>query len=528
MRAVIYARFSSDNQRDESIDAQVRACTDYANSKGFQLIKVYEDKALTATSDRRPAFLRMIADAEAGLFDAVIIHKLDRFSRDRYDHAYYKRKLKRAGVQLFSVLENLDSSPESIILESVLEGMSEYYSKNLAREVKKGLHETALQCKHTGGIPPLGYDLGADKKYIVNEQEAGAVQLIFKLYASGMGYNTIIDKLNELGYVTKRGGQFGKNSIHDILKNEKYIGIYTFGKTVGGKSGPRNSHSPSPDMLRIAGGVPAIIDIDTWEKVQRKMGRHKSGAFKAKHVYLLTGKIICGNCGGAMVGEPCKNRAGEPMYYYVCATRKRKKTCLKHAIPCAKVESAVLQKLEECLFSSQKIKALSQDLFNYQKEMKTEVHDSITAIQRQIEETETKLYHITLALEQGIVTATTKQRLLQLEARQEQLQEELNEARNSAEREIIPLNVIIKRLQRFKNLSSKSITIQKEAIELFVQNVICTDENSEVKLYLGNLVDIEKPELLSSTQSKNNGSDSNGGPPHNRINPNILFITLKL
>lgn len=227
------------------------------------------------------------------------------------------------------------------------------------------------------------------------------------------------------------------------------------------------------------------------------MGHHKSGAFKAKHVYLLTGKIICGNCGGAMVGEPCKNRAGEPMYYYACATRKRKKTCLKHAVPCAKVENAVLQKLEECLFSSQKIKTLSQDLFNYQKEMKTEVHDSITAIQRQIEETETKLYHITLALEQGIVTATTKQRLLQLEARQEQLQEELNEAKNSAEREIIPLDVIIKRLQRFKNLSSKSMSIQKEAIELFVQNVICTDENSEVKLYLGNLVDIEKIRIIT-------------------------------
>lgn len=152
-RAAAYTRFSSDNQRDESIDAQVRAIEIYCKQKGFELIKVYADRAKSATSDKRPEFLQMIEDSDKGIFDVLIVHKLDRFSRDKYDSAKYKRKLKKNGVQLLSVTENLDGSPESVILESLLEGMAEYYSKNLAREVMKGLKETAYHCKHTGGLP---------------------------------------------------------------------------------------------------------------------------------------------------------------------------------------------------------------------------------------------------------------------------------------------------------------------------------------------------------------------------------------
>lgn len=162
MRAAIYARYSSDNQREESIDAQIRAIKAYAEREGHSIVKIYTDEAKSATTDNRPQFQQMIADSSSGFFDCVIVHKLDRFARDRYDSAIYKRKLKINGVSVLSVLENLDGSPESIMLESVLEGMAEYYSKNLAREVMKGMSETAYQCRHTGGTPPLGYDV--DKK----------------------------------------------------------------------------------------------------------------------------------------------------------------------------------------------------------------------------------------------------------------------------------------------------------------------------------------------------------------------------
>ena len=168
-RVAQYARFSSDNQRSESIDAQIRAMNQFCKQNHWQVVSTYTDEARSATTDNRPQFQQMIADSGKGLFDIVLVHKLDRFSRDRYDSAIYKKKLKKNHVKLCSVLERMDDSPESIMMEAVLEGMSEYYSKNLAREVMKGMNETALQCKHTGGCPPLGYDLDKNHHLIVNE-----------------------------------------------------------------------------------------------------------------------------------------------------------------------------------------------------------------------------------------------------------------------------------------------------------------------------------------------------------------------
>ena len=156
VRAVIYARFSSDNQREESIDAQMRAIKEYAKRNDVIIVGEYVDKAKSATTDKRPEFLRMISDSKEEGFDVVLVHKLDRFARNRQDSIGYRMELKRHGVSLISVLEYLDDdSPESLILESMLEAMAEYYSKNLAREVNKGMRENALKGLHTGGVPAL-------------------------------------------------------------------------------------------------------------------------------------------------------------------------------------------------------------------------------------------------------------------------------------------------------------------------------------------------------------------------------------
>lgn len=248
-KAAAYARYSSDNQREESIEAQLRAIREYCERNRMQLVKIYTDEARSATTDDRPGFLQMIQDSAMGLFSAVIVHKLDRFSRDRYDSAFYKRQLKKNGVRLISVLENLDDTPESIILESVLEGMAEYYSANLARETLKGLKENAF------------------------EHEAEAVKMIFEMYASGAGYNAIIDQLNLLGHKTKRGKTFGKNSIHEILRNEKYTGVYIYNNAARKVNGKYNNRKRKPDndIIRIPGGMPRIIEIEIWKKVQDKM-----------------------------------------------------------------------------------------------------------------------------------------------------------------------------------------------------------------------------------------------------------------
>ena len=227
-KAVGYCRYSSSNQREESIEAQIRAIEQYCKTKGIELIRFYKDEAISGTSIKdRESFLEMISDSKTGEFELVIVHKYDRFARNRYDHAIFERKLNGNNVLLISVLEELNDSPESIILKSVLTGMNEYYSLNLSREVKKGKKENALKGVHNGGLPPLGYNLDENKKYIVNQEEAKIVRLIFSLAYQGLTYADIANTLNEQGYKNKSGSNFKKTSIigDQVEKNPEYLSI---------------------------------------------------------------------------------------------------------------------------------------------------------------------------------------------------------------------------------------------------------------------------------------------------------------
>ena len=284
--AVIYARFSSDMQREESIDAQLRACNEYAERNGYSVIDEYVDRAKSATTDQRPQFQKMIGDAKKQKFQYVIIHKLDRFSRDRYDHAFYKRELRMAGVTLLSVLEHIDSSPESVIMESVLEGFSEYYSRNLSREVMKGMKENALACRHTGGVPPLGYDVGPDGKYIINEKEAEVVRFIFTKYLEGNGSFRIAKLLKEKGYTSKGGCKnWPVSTIITILKNEKYKGDLLLGKSF--TSDPINKkkiiNNGEEDKYYISNHHEPIISAETFDRAQQIMNENSS-TFKKSEI----------------------------------------------------------------------------------------------------------------------------------------------------------------------------------------------------------------------------------------------------
>jgi site-specific DNA recombinase len=344
----------------ENLDAQVRAIREYCSRHNMLLVRTYEDAAMTGTNDKKDQFLKMIEDCKSGEFDAVIVHKLDRFSRDRYDSAFYKRELRKNKVQLFSVLENLDNLPESVIMESVLEGMAEYYSKNLAREVQKGMKENALKGLTIGGRPAFGYKLDpATKKFEIDETEAPGVRLIFRRILEGSYYGQIIKELNDLGYRTKMGGIFVRNSVHTILTNEKYKGVYVFNKS-SPKSydGTRNSHSfkPNEDIIRIEGGVPAIIDKQTFDSVQAIMKSRKQSKQhgNAKETYLLSGKIECGECGGSYVGARKFSGRNKKLHVtYKCSKRERSKgiCCKNSEIRREYIEAFVLDRISEIVFN---------------------------------------------------------------------------------------------------------------------------------------------------------------------------------
>lgn len=232
MNAVIYARYSSDNQREESIEGQLRECLSYAEKNNLKIVNHYIDRAFSARTDDRPAFRQMIQESEKKEFSIILVWKLDRFSRDRYDSAYYKHQLKKNGVRVLSATENISEGPEGIILESMLEGMAEYYSAELAVKVRRGQQENALKCRSNGGVLPLGYCVSKDHTFEIVPEKAAIVREIFTRYDNGEALQTIANSLNKQGLCTQKGKEFRVSSLGKILRNRKYTGEYRYDTTV--------------------------------------------------------------------------------------------------------------------------------------------------------------------------------------------------------------------------------------------------------------------------------------------------------
>ena len=244
MKAVIYARYSSDNQREESIEGQIRECTAFAEKNGITVLRHYIDRAFSAKTDNRPEFQNMIKDSGKRLFDMIIVWKLDRFARNRYDSARYKAALKKNGVKVVSATEVISDGAEGIILESVLEGYAEYYSADLSEKVVRGMTENALKSKYNGGTLPIGYQIDSDQCFRPDPLTAPFVREAFQRYDEGATMTQIRDWLNEQGMKNTRGNPLTYNSVQHLLKNRRYIGEYQY-----------------RDIL-ISDGIPAIVPKD--------------------------------------------------------------------------------------------------------------------------------------------------------------------------------------------------------------------------------------------------------------------------
>lgn len=407
IKAAVYARFSSHNQREESIDQQLRVCHKWADDNGYQIVKEYTDSALSGTTDKRPGFQQMIYESEKKNFDVLLVYSHDRFARNRYDAATYKAKLKKNGVRVIAVTMPLDDSPESTLMESVMEGFAEYYSKDLARKVTRGMDDNALNCKSNGGIP-LGYKVDEAGAIVLDPAGAKAIQLIFDRYDAGKTKKEIVDELAEKGMKSKHGKPISYNSLYKILENERYCGIYTFKET------------------RIPDGIPRIIPQDQFDRVQEKIKnrkiRKKKGPMDAMD-FLLTGKVFCGNCGQSMIGDSGTGKSGQKYYYYSCSKKKHKgaKACTKGNERKEDLENFVVNYICENVLTDENIKAIAARAFALLDE---EYQDKslLNQYQAELKECVQKIDNILKAVEAGMFNPSMTERLTKLEQQQSDLE----------------------------------------------------------------------------------------------------------
>lgn len=410
MNAVIYARYSAGpRQTDQSIEGQLRVCTEFCKNRGLTVIDTYCDRHISGKTDERPEFQRLISDAKKRRFEAVVVYKTDRFARNKYDSAIYKRELKQNGVQIFYAAEAIPEGPEGIILESLMEGLAEYYSAELAQKIKRGMRESALKCQSTGAGRPLGYYTDEQKHFQIDPEAAQTVRTIFDLYIKGEPNASICELLNSRGLRTAQGNAFNKNSINKIIKNRKYIGEYKYNDIV------------------VEGGIPAIIEPEVFYLAQAEMERRRTRKKpkSPKAEYLLSGRLFCGHCKTPMQGVSGTGKSGNKWYYYYCSkARGKTRTCDKKQVGRDRLEKEVVDDAVRYILQADVLEDLAKKVYAAQ-ERQNDTASEIAFYEKKLADNEKAIANVLRAIESGVSTKTLPARLQGLENEQTVIRGEL-------------------------------------------------------------------------------------------------------
>ena len=455
MKAVIYARYSSDSQREESIEGQLRECTAFAEKNGITVLRHYIDRAYSAKTDNRPEFQNMIKDSGKRLFDIVIVWKLDRFARNRYDSARYKATLKKNGVKVVSATEIISEGAEGIILESVLEGYAEYYSADLSEKVIRGMTDNALKCKFNGGMMPIGYVIDAEQHFQIDPLTAPFVLEAFKRYDGGETISSIMNWLNEQGLTNTRGQKMTFNSVGHILHNRRYIGEFRYRDVI------------------VPDGIPAIVPQDLFDRVQEKLAKNKKAParHKAEDDYLLTTKLFCGYCGAYLCGESGTSRTGKVHHYYKCVSVKKKRTeCHKKPVRKEWIEDLVVGETMKMVMDDKAIEAIVSMLMDLQDRDNV----NVPLYEQQLREADTAISNLLNAIQMGVLTASTKERLEKLEMQREELKLSILQAQMARPR--YTKEQVVSWISRFKYGNVDDPQYQKQIIDTFINSIYVFDD----------------------------------------------------
>lgn len=435
MKAVIYARYSSDNQREASIEGQIRECTAFAEKNGITVLRHYIDRAISAKTDNRPEFQNMIKDSNKKLFDMIIVWKLDRFARNRYDSARYKAQLKKNGVKVVSATEVISDGAEGIILESMLEGFAEYYSVDLSEKVVRGMTDNALKCMFNGGTLPMGYVIDAEQHFQIDPITAPYILDAFKQYDEGATMTQIRDWLNEQGMKNTRGNPLTYNSVQHLL--------------------------------------------------------------------------FCGYCGAYLCGESGTSRTGVVHHYYKCVSvKKKRKECHKKPVKKGWIEDLVVSETMKMIMDDDAIEAIVSMLMELQEQDNT----NIPLYERQLQETNTKIRNLINAIQQGVLTKSTKESLEELEAAKEELETRLaNEQLSKPPK--ISAEFMTFWLHRFRKLDVTKQSHRKMLIDTFINAIYLYDDKILITFnYKDGTKKITFSEIQEASKRDASGSDLECSP----------------
>lgn len=459
----LYLRFSSEQQTEQSIEGQLRDCIAYCKRNHFRIAAIYVDRATTARKDieKRIFFQKMISDSAHRLWSYVVVWKLDRFARNREDSAVSKMRLRKNGVRVKSATETISDNPEGIILESVLEGIAEYYSAELSQKVTRGMRESALKGRFIGGHVPLGYKV-ENHKLIVNPATAHIVQEAFQLYANGNSMADICRVFNKKGYRTASNAAFNKGSFNSMFKNVRYIGTYIYKE------------------LKMEDANPAIIDKELFEAVQKRLSKTAEAPArgKAKVDYLLSGKLFCGHCGSPMNGDSGTSKTGAVHNYYKCYARKRRKGCDKKPLRKEYIERIVAEDAM-ALLTPETIEELA-DMAMAQADRDLKERTRIPELTVKLNEVEQSISNIIKAIEKGIASDTLMNRLTELEKEKKDLSLQLIDEEKYIYR--IDRKQIVFWLTLFQGGDIEDEDCRRRIIDLLVNSVTVWDEPDGYKI----------------------------------------------
>ena len=411
--AVAYARYSSAQQRDVSIEQQLRDIRAYAEREGYKIIYEYTDHAKSGfhNVERRTEFQAMLRAAETGSFDTVIAWKVDRFGRNRMESAVFKGQLADHGVKVVYAMEPIPEGAAGVLTEGMLESLAEWYSRNISENTKRGQHDNAIKCI-SNGHGPMGYETGPDNHFIINEAEAAIVRRVFTLYSCGYSVSDIVNTMNREGVLTKKGKPYQRSTIISMLRNDSYAGVYHYAG------------------VRVPGGMPAIIDADLWDRCQMMRKKTHQIHIDSPDGYLLSGKCICGLCGSKIYGNYTgnsnitKNGKRFKYYYYSCRGRKEGNHCRMPYRQKETIEGPIVD-----LIVSKVIKGKLLDQFT---EMIVEALDiqreesTVMVLQRELDDVSRRINNIIQAISEGIWTKQTAAMLDDLNARADDLKAKIS------------------------------------------------------------------------------------------------------